>query len=109
MSKMLDILGKAIHQAIDEAPYMVRSNIMICAYEVKDKKGGVYFTHNDSEPCEDECDKLNDAWIARKAVEALKQACDDPEVYGNFNCEKLWKETTSAEVWKNWIDAILKA
>jgi antirestriction protein len=44
--------------------------------------------------------------LARAAIEAMR---DVPNVcYDTFNCEKMWKDTNSVEVFHKWIDAALK-
>lgn len=56
----------------------------------------------------DYCEELNRLWMARKIVEAMREAPDDNKIYDNYLSDILWRDLNSKDVWNKWIDAILK-
>lgn len=110
MNTMMTRIAEAVRKAIDEAPYVVKplgwnTSAVSFTWGVLDNVITLaVFT--DPEAAEAAMDKLNDAWIARKVVESMREL--DQETYENFKCDKLWKEQNSIGVWQGWIDAILK-
>lgn len=71
MPTMLDQLAMIIHKAIEEAPFKVVINKANGLFEVVDGKTVVFKSplHDQSE---DFMDSMNDKWIARKAVEGVR-------------------------------------
>ena len=43
--------------------------------------------------------------LARAALEAMREIPDS--MYENYVCERPWRELSSKEVWRLWIDAAL--
>lgn len=107
MSEMLERVAKVIQDVLENPRYVVKIGKL---WEVWDDKECL-FSSNIHARVDEECDRLNTEYIARKAVEALKPATGD--------LERQYYEMASGEgyrhydacfpnaAWERAIDAIL--
>lgn len=105
---MIDLVAKAIEEAIDKPMFVVRVGIRLPQPNVWELWEGNtrVVSSNNHKHIENMCDILNYKYAAKKAIESLK---DTPLLcYDDYKCDDVWKNLTSTKVWYLWYDAILK-
>lgn len=102
MSQILQKVAQALKAANDELHAVIKYNVHHDTWEIWIRGKPVEVNFKIHDEAENRCEALNYEYAARKAVEALKG--DVPY----YECNKMWKELTSKEVWNLCLNQILK-